>query len=758
MSCRIVGSEVPVYTESPAAYRSDADFWSQLSTLDDAELHVWHDVTPFPGAGVDVLLADLSTGVFCIAVKAMSADDIRHVDQQSLARLNGSVGPSPFSQSVACARALAVHLDRTWEERPDLIPAVAFPRITRADWNTKFAGDAARGYADYTILQDDLANVSSLRARLNTIAAKPVAGRRRATDFEGLPEETVEHLRDSFATIVRAGGAGGAGRATEETPILAILQDVIGLVSGPGAHYGSPGADALVRWLAALEDLSPRLRVSVVGEFKAGKSTLINAIFGRDVCFVDDFEATSVAATYTPGDGDGVMLLSGDGSFAACTLPDFLAACANRETSGIKRAVVTLPSDLPFDLTDTPGLGSQTEDHDDRAEEAIRRTDLVLWAVDCNDAGSAREGAFIQRAREIGLPILVLLTKADTLASGDLRQLEDYVTKETGVAAKDIFPVSAHRQRDGVDPGIEALMARLRQASSERAEYQRDAYAARVREAAAAANSVLRYLLEVNAPHARFLAAESGYLESGAAGIGRIGKAEWLRLLREECGEVAKSLEVHSVEDAKVVEIVLGQTLPGAVERATARFLQNIRSLVRDEWRGALEERSREFERRIAELVVARPEAKADLEFLRTQRDEFKRRADVIASETDSSGIGGRLLVVGIGAAASMLMVSFVPIAVAGVVAGLGVLDPKGRGRTVVASDSVIAARIEDALVNSFEQIADSVERAIERIVGDVAIRSLIRLVKLRGGPDFYTILAVERKAWDLMDDLAAIL
>src|SRR5438046_275915 len=45
--------------------------------------------------------------------------------------------------------------------------------------------------------------------------------------------------------------------------------------------------------------LDPTVRVLVVGEFKQGKSSLVNAIVGRPVCPVDDDVATAVPTAVT---------------------------------------------------------------------------------------------------------------------------------------------------------------------------------------------------------------------------------------------------------------------------------------------------------------------------------------------------------------------------------------------------------------------------------------------------------------------------
>ncbi len=46
----------------------------------------------------------------------------------------------------------------------------------------------------------------------------------------------------------------------------------------------------------------PSVRVLVVGEFKQGKSLLVNALLGTDVCPIDDDVATSVPTVIRHGD------------------------------------------------------------------------------------------------------------------------------------------------------------------------------------------------------------------------------------------------------------------------------------------------------------------------------------------------------------------------------------------------------------------------------------------------------------------------
>ncbi len=743
---------MPSHTTFPPSFRAEAELWNDLLKLDDGSLHLWYGVALGWGIEAQILLLDSQEGAFCIEAKCLPLSQIRFLDLQSIARADGVASVAPFGQAIEVTQYLASVLDKTWDDRPDIVPVAAFPLISRSEWNTRFCDEPIGEYGARCLLMEDLADLETLRMRLKEIAEKPINGRTRSRKFKGLADGVFSTMD---TTLVGRTRPMVDPADNSEPDVLSLLDETIKVVKGPGAAYHSAGLDSLVLWKTALSHVNERLRISVVGEFKSGKSSLINAILGCDACYVDEFEATTINATYRSGPAEKVEVLNQQNIEETWTLQEFLERCANRDLGDVRQVVVTLPTKLPFDLVDSPGLGTRTEGHAAEAEMEIRRTDLLLWTVDSNDPGSAREGAFIQRAREVGLPLIVLLTKCDQLAPDEVAALVEYVSNETGIPKHDVLPVSAYDHAAGKSKEIDHLVQRLNSAAHQKVEFQADAYEAKLREAIDGSISTLRFLVEINAPNARYLAAERGYLETSALGIGTAAKREWIRALREECAQVAHSIASKSIEDADVVELMLRKALPPAVNRATTNFMQTLRKLVRDEWRNALEQRCRDLEARLTELTITRPDAKADLDFLRDEAEAFRIRAEVVFAETDPAPIDNRLLIVGLGAAASVITVSILPIAVAGVVAAVAVRQKKGL--TGSGADSVIAAHIEEALIAGFEKVADQFERAIERIVIEVAQRSLITLVNRRGGPDYQTIQVIERRGCQLMDDLVSV-
>lgn len=538
--------------------------------------------------------------------------------------------------------------------------------------------------------------------------------------------------------------------------VESILTQTIQLLAGPGVIYGSPGLESLLKWEAALSERSGRLRVSVVGDFKAGKSTLINAVLRRNVCFVDEFEATGVRAVYCDGSPESAELTLDNGEKITVTVDGFLARCARRDTKGIKSVRVTLESGLPFDLADSPGLGTLTHEHAHQAEEEVRRTDLLVFAVDCSDPGGAQESTMVVRAREIGLPILVILTKSDVLGEGDEDLLVKYMSDELGVPEDDIIAVSAKKHVAGGDQGTYELIERLLLASSSHREHWQAAQTAKRREVAASMRIVLKNLLEQNEPNARFITAELAYLEASAADVSRVSKEAWLATLREEVSDIINSSAIQEAPSAGAAKEALQQKLEPAMVGATKRFLGKLHDIVRDEWKKDLQAKADDYQRRLTDMISSQPN-QVDLSFLEAERDSFATRATLVSQATEDVASSSRLLHVGLGAAAAILTASFAPLAIGAIAAAFLVKEERSTVALPARLDPALNSKLQDQLVGVFQQVAPEIDEAIDRIVAEVAIRSLNRLAKDAGRPDIAAIVAVERIANDLIDELGDV-
>ena len=180
----------------------------------------------------------------------------------------------------------------------------------------------------------------------------------------------------------------------------------------------------------------PSVRVLVVGEFKQGKSLLVNALLGTDICPIDDDVATSVPTVIRYGDEMSAALVFGSTEAGAAgddvTRPmvaaerrpvpaDELAKyVAESGNPGNERALsfaeVTLPRRFlagGLVIVDTPGVGGIGSAHSAATLAALPTADAVLLVSDAAQEYSEPEIAFLRQALKLCPNVACVLTKTD---------------------------------------------------------------------------------------------------------------------------------------------------------------------------------------------------------------------------------------------------------------------------------------------------------------------------------------------------------
>lgn len=211
---------------------------------------------------------------------------------------------------------------------------------------------------------------------------------------------------------------------------------------------------------AELQDLGRRLRdllvvrddlpcVVVCGEFKAGKSTLVNALVRTRVAAVDLLEMTPCSSVIYPSSTRDCRAVEVNGKETMLELAEFLDLCTARNTKerfpgGIDHVHIGVDSDMPFLLVDTPGVGSTTLDNERQQVRALETADLLLWVIDIHALGGLRDFVLVDEARRVGMPIWIVLSQCDTVDDPrDIHEASDWMASEYGLTRDSIFPCAA---------------------------------------------------------------------------------------------------------------------------------------------------------------------------------------------------------------------------------------------------------------------------------------------------------------------------
>lgn len=232
----------------------------------------------------------------------------------------------------------------------------------------------------------------------------------------------------------------------------------------------------------------PSVRVIVVGEFKQGKSKLINALVNAPVCPVDDDIATSVPTVVRHGEPASAAILvpkadsdgGEEGSVERQPIPieDIAAYVSEQGNPGNSKKLVAAEVYLPrkiltggLTVIDSPGVGGMGSSHTLTTLTALPTADAMLLVSDASQEYTEPELRFLRQAMRITPSVVGVLSKTDLYP--EWRRVADMDRSRLDTVAPDIplFPVSsdlrleASRLQDAElngESGFPALVRHLR--------------------------------------------------------------------------------------------------------------------------------------------------------------------------------------------------------------------------------------------------------------------------------------------------------
>lgn len=240
--------------------------------------------------------------------------------------------------------------------------------------------------------------------------------------------------------------------------------------------------DRLDQTRARLRD--PYVRVIIVGQFKQGKSKLVNALVNAPACPVDDDIATSVPTSVSYADEPAAFAIVRDGESPGSavermpipleSLADFVSERGSRdETREVVGAEVLLPRELlrgGLRLVDSPGVGGIESTRSVSTLAALTTAHAVLLVSDASQEYSEPEVQFLKHALRVSPNVAAVLSKTDIYPAW--RAVEEIDRSHLGdVGQIPLFSVSsdlrmlAAQEQDrelNEESGFPALVAHLR--------------------------------------------------------------------------------------------------------------------------------------------------------------------------------------------------------------------------------------------------------------------------------------------------------
>ncbi|MBS7530224.1 dynamin family protein [Hazenella sp. IB182353] len=166
------------------------------------------------------------------------------------------------------------------------------------------------------------------------------------------------------------------------------------------------------------------LLIAFCGHFSAGKSTLLNRLYGEPILPTSPIPTSANVVKIERGENRVVLELStGEKHLFTGTYSDeeLKALCKNGEeilAVHIYREVSHLPERVG--LLDTPGIDSVDEAHREATESALHVADCIFYMMDYNHVQSEVNHDYIKRLTERGKKVYVIINQIDKHQENEL--------------------------------------------------------------------------------------------------------------------------------------------------------------------------------------------------------------------------------------------------------------------------------------------------------------------------------------------------
>jgi GTP-binding protein EngB required for normal cell division len=200
-----------------------------------------------------------------------------------------------------------------------------------------------------------------------------------------------------------------------------------------------------------------RFTLAVLGQFKRGKSSLMNAIAGRELLPVGVLPLTSALTLLRFGPKERLLIrhendaLPFPEEFPAGRLAEFVTEKGNPgNCQRVKTAILELP--LPFlrrgvEFVDTPGIGSAIEANTATTLNFLPECDAALFVTSVDSPLTNAELEFLESIRQHVRKIFFVVNKIDLSPAGERQEVLDFVhqtiCRQMDTEDVKIFPVSA---------------------------------------------------------------------------------------------------------------------------------------------------------------------------------------------------------------------------------------------------------------------------------------------------------------------------
>lgn len=187
--------------------------------------------------------------------------------------------------------------------------------------------------------------------------------------------------------------------------------------------------------------LDGKTTIAFVGEFSAGKTSIVNRILSQDNPSIPQLPVSTKATTAIPtyiagGEAVSYSFIAGDGKRKTILEDTFKKVSKDilNQVKGvsslIKYFVMTYknPNLNGLSILDTPGFNSNDKEDRDRTIDVINECDALFWVFDVN-AGTINRSSISVIKEKLNKPLYVVINKVDTKSDSEVQKVERLIRK-----------------------------------------------------------------------------------------------------------------------------------------------------------------------------------------------------------------------------------------------------------------------------------------------------------------------------------------
>jgi GTP-binding protein EngB required for normal cell division len=208
--------------------------------------------------------------------------------------------------------------------------------------------------------------------------------------------------------------------------------------------------------------------LAVLGQFKSGKSSLLNVVLGETILPVGALPVTAVVTRVAAGSERSVRVAHLDGSVeevAPERLAEFVTEAGNpgnRQHVAVVDVLTPAMRDLPdVRLVDTPGLGSVFTHNTEATRAWMPNAAAVIVTVSAERPLSDEDLRLVAEARQTAPRVVVLLTKVDLLTDTEREQVVEFLEHALNEKRDTVVPVLPFSARVSTEKWLHELRESL---------------------------------------------------------------------------------------------------------------------------------------------------------------------------------------------------------------------------------------------------------------------------------------------------------